>query len=310
MRQQLVHLLQIIKNMHLKYGPLTFAILLCCSACGFSTYDVTQKQSAIVNGTLDQEHLAVGALISDQTLACTATLIGKHTLLTSGHCVANKWPVHFYPNGLHGMRYVADSVVVHSQYNGKKDYDIAIVRLQKEIDNIQPVLIAANKPKQGENIVLVGFGFSSEEISDFGIKRQAPNIIAKVESQTFGIYGTDNGNGNLCDGDSGGPTFANRGENGIVLIGVHVSKGGTCGTEGNDVRVDHFRFWIEENANDPSITVAEEELVTDIENDPEPDFVSDNDVNIGCHMGNLSQPNSLCFLAIMFLGFVFRRRKR
>jgi hypothetical protein len=57
-------------------------------------------------------------------------------------------------------------------------------------------------------------------------------------------YYVISGETNVCDGDSGGPTLAER-EGEMMIIGVHSSKGNApCGVEGHDMRVDRFREWI------------------------------------------------------------------
>jgi hypothetical protein len=54
--------------------------------------------------------------------------------------------------------------------------------------------------------------------------------------------------GNICSGDSGGPTFSvvNGKE---VVIGVHSTGSRPCGQVGNDVRTDVYRDWIIKTAN-------------------------------------------------------------
>jgi hypothetical protein len=95
----------------------------------------------------------------------------------------------------------------------------------------------------GEAVELVGYGKTGEDEGEFGTKRRAQNSVGKLQAQIFTMYGASGSKGNLCNGDSGGPTFAIRG--GVeLLIGIHSTKGGVCGQEGNDMRVDAFHGWI------------------------------------------------------------------
>lgn len=211
--------------------------------------DLGARRAAIVNGTVDSAHQAVGVLHSGNMAACTATLIGKRTVLTAAHCVLDPntyqklWPINFYIGGLSGTKYAAASTVAHPSYAGANQNDIAVVRLAKDVMGVTPVGIAASAPSQGEGVVLVGYGLPAESTGKYGTKRKAPNTIGKLTSTVITFYGASGVNGNVCNGDSGGPTFAMRG--GVeVQVGVHSTKGGACGQEGHDMRVDAFHGWV------------------------------------------------------------------
>jgi MYXO-CTERM domain-containing protein len=213
------------------------------------------REAAIVNGSVVSGYQAVGALHSGGNYACTATLIGKRTVLTAAHCVTEKEspynllsPVNFYVGGFYGgVKYTASSVVVHPNYAGGNKADIAVVRLNMDVAGVTPKHVASTTPAKGENVLIMGYGKTGENSGSFGTKRQATNTIGKVESQIFRIYGAGGTIGNICNGDSGGPTFATR--NGQEeLIGVTSTKGGTCGVEGNAMRADVFYAWIAQQA--------------------------------------------------------------
>jgi MYXO-CTERM domain-containing protein len=238
-------------------------LLAACTDAPILIDDTSSRRSAIVNGTLDTSHSAVGVLYSGQIAACTATLVGKHTVLTAAHCVLTETapynqlqPVEFYVGGFSGTRYVAASVVTHPNYAGGNQSDFAVVRLATDVQGVTPMIVATSAPQSGETVELVGYGKTSESgPDDFGVRRTASNTISKINAQYFSVYGASGAIGNICNGDSGGPTFARR--NGIeLLIGVHSTKGGSCGVEGNDMRVDAFYGWISAQAQGDLTTGA------------------------------------------------------
>jgi MYXO-CTERM domain-containing protein len=213
--------------------------------------ELGRQSSAIINGSLDQGHPAVGILHSGST-GCTATLIGQRTLLTAAHCVTNATspdellsPVEFLLDDGTGL--TADEVIVHPEYQGGNKSDLAVIRLSQPLVNIKAVLLSHQALAVGDVVELIGFGKTGETTGQFGVKRQAMNTIGKITSQIYSMYGAEHGNGNLCNGDSGGPTFIT--ENGQeILVGIHSTKGGACGQEGHDMRVDAFSAWIKDAA--------------------------------------------------------------
>jgi|GEM_PF-4687951 hypothetical protein len=208
---------------------------------------VSTHQNAITAGQQSEEYPAVGPLLGDlgngwDMFACTATVIGQRTLLTAAHCVKGKWPIYFYVGDMDGRQYIAESAAMHPQYQGGNVADLAVIRLTEAVVGVTPMPLAQQQPRLSELVTLVGFG-KKHETGDYGVKRFAQNKIGRVNAQTFSIYGSSGGYGNVCDGDSGGPSLALR--NGLeVIVGVHSTKAGACGTTGHDMRVDVFIPWI------------------------------------------------------------------
>ena len=218
--------------------------------------EVAGAERPVVNGQTDNGHLAVGALISGGNSACTATLVGKHTVVTAAHCVCAgtpcklKSPVHLYlggyPSG--GTKYTAYKVIPHPSYTGGNKSDLAVIILSKDVTGITPQIISSTPPKSGETIVMVGYGLPGEKTGSFGTKRMATNKIDSVSSSTYYIKGASGFDGNICNGDSGGPSFASRSGK-DVFIGVHSTKTNYCGYAATDMRVDAFRSWISTQAS-------------------------------------------------------------
>ena len=218
--------------------------------------EIAGVERPVVNGQTDNGHLAVGALISGGTSACTATLVGKHTVVTAAHCVCDGTPCKLrspvnlylggYPSG--GTKYTAYKVIPHPSYTAGNKSDLAVVILKTDVTGITPQIISSTPPKAGETIVMVGYGLTGEKTGTFGTKRMATNKIDSVSSSTYYIKGASGFDGNICNGDSGGPSFASR--NGKdVFIGVHSTKTNYCGYAATDMRVDAFRSWITTQAS-------------------------------------------------------------
>ncbi len=207
-------------------------------------------EQPIVNGAEDTGHPTVGRIAGGAEGHCTATLIGPKTVLTAAHCLTKKGPGFIvYPisvsfsGGL--STYSAASAVVHPTY-GSYYYkgDIGVVRLKEVVQGVTPSPLTNAKPKVGQKAVLVGFGITATgSWGTSGVKRVAGNIIAALPNDNITFSGSAGINGNLCSGDSGGPSFIKEGGQEVV-IGVHSTGSVPCGLSGNDIRVDLYRDWI------------------------------------------------------------------
>ena len=210
----------------------------------------------VYGGTVDTAHTAVGGLISKYASGCTATLIGRLTVLSAAHCVCKEYPYETPELPLtftdsRGQPYDAESVVVAPMIGGSFiDRDVAVVRLKEKVPGIVPSIITTKAPTQGETIILVGRGWGG--LSEFpGVTRVGTNTILFVGDNQFSFSNT--AGSAICHGDSGGPTYAVRGGK-EELIGVHsAGTADKCGAPygtGYDVRVDAHQAWIVQQAKD------------------------------------------------------------
>ena len=200
--------------------------------------DIHERVKYVVNGQPYSGHPSAGKLTHSGSL-CTATLIGKKTVVTAAHCVS---PGYSHTFTVGGVAYQSAKAVRHPQYSSYGySNDIAIIILQTA-PTVQGAKIATSKPSVGTEITIVGYGKTSEYISNAGTKRMAKTTIAEVTATRVRIPGSTTMAG-ICNGDSGGPSYATL--NGVeVQVGVHSTKSGTCGTGGHDTRVDAFADWI------------------------------------------------------------------
>jgi secreted trypsin-like serine protease len=222
-------------------------LVLALAVLGCAPAPPAVRRAAITNGQDDAAHPAVNLLVFDnpatgKTSACTATLIGKKTVLTAAHCMG-------YPNTalvVGGTRYASTKGTPHPKYDAKTSpylNDIAVVHLDVEPPQTAAALVSG-PPKAGAPVTIVGFGETSQGAKDNGVKRSAKNAIDAVEALYFTFSGATGGEGNACYGDSGGPVLVTAGAQEVVT-GVMSYITGDCGPSSTmATRVDTFLSWV------------------------------------------------------------------
>jgi len=230
----------------------------------------------IVNGTLTSLYPSVGALLSPGDphtagLLCSGTLIGCHTFLTAGHCVCEFTgadcqsgpnapnPADYVVFLQHAGFFAVSSIAVHPDFDFPVG-DVAILTLATPVTGLAPTPIdVTSAPAPGAAASIVGFGKDSTA-PDYGLKRagavtMAP-CVSGVSNTTsvcwdfvapLGPAGTD---ADTCNGDSGGPLFADF-QCGDTIAGI--TSGGTSAScvptdHSYDANVFHYRDFIEAQA--------------------------------------------------------------
>jgi hypothetical protein len=217
----------------------------------------------IVNGVTTIGYPEVAALLfgTDPEVAesiCTATLIGRRTLLTANHCLKESrrptaYHAYFQNAGVIGVEWISPP---HADYAFPRA-DIAVLRLAQSLPS--PTTAALNEAPvaTGSRGLIVGFGRAGGRDQESGIKRMGSILTSRCDRNEpallcwdFSGTGQAGQDSNTCNADSGGPLFTTT-QPPRVLAGV--TSDGTrsdclAGDHSFDVDVSKYIVWIGEQA--------------------------------------------------------------
>ena len=290
--------------------------------------------------TPEGEYPSVGSLWSDGFggSSCTGTLIRPDVVLTAAHCIEPEFlgdeipgftlandTVSTTPVVVPGLRYVQ-----HPQFDINLDpgagvgqfYDVGLLWLTQEITTTDPMLIATPAEAgaglvAGLDLQLVGYGRTSNETFDGGIKHDAIAELVAFNASELQIS-PGGGAPQNCHGDSGGPAIVDFGD-GQRVVGV-VSRSAAakndCDDGGIDTRPDFYLQWIEDEIAAacaggacPDAGVPDAMPAPDAESSPDAgDPGAEGDDSGCCSTGKGGQPGAL-LLGALVLGLLRRRRR-
>ncbi|ODM96165.1 Trypsin-1, partial [Orchesella cincta] len=212
---------------------------------------------------------------------CGGSVLDSRTIATAGHCVNGRSTTgisvvvgtHKLDSaGRDGIRRNVEKFIVHDQYSSRDvDYDIAIIKLEREIDLANECVTPVSLPQQnqtfspGTETFATGWGTTSEGGSTSNTLRVVGVPIVSDEDckDSYGedditnrmiCAGIKEGGKDSCQGDSGGPLVSKNN----MLVGI-TSWGYGCARPqfyGVYTRVAFFADWIRMNLENPSVTVG------------------------------------------------------
>lgn len=220
--------------------------------------------------TAEGEFPGVGALVYDfgGTLSpgCTGTLIAPDAVLTAAHCVAPDVTGGIIP----GFTLVLDanavtsndvvpgaSVAAHESFDINVEpfdglgtfYDVGILRLSQPITAVAPVRMPrpdhAAQLAAGLELDIVGYGRTDNGSDAFGVMYDARTALVSLNPTEIQV-GMGAPQPQNCNGDSGGPAFAELAGRRLVGIVSRSFSGAECTMGGIDTRVDAYLTWIHE----------------------------------------------------------------
>ncbi|MBP2477509.1 hypothetical protein JOF53_006381 [Crossiella equi] len=164
---------------------------------------------------------------------CSGVLVAPEWLLTASTCFAEPGEGHNIPGGAPRKPSTAivnradagtqDGVLANIVHLiPRTDRNVVLAKLDKSVGVALPK-IGVGAPRNGENLVLAGYGRTRTEWSPLKLQSGAFTVSTEPTATSFGVVGAGeetNRDNTTCKGDSGGPAFREVGGQ-VELVAIH-----------------------------------------------------------------------------------------
>jgi len=257
--------------------------------------DAEANRSAITNGVPESGYMAVFSLAYQGQGGCSGTCITPRVGLTAAHCFWDEDQAEDFTALFGDDEAAPTTTIAVTAFAKVPGSDLAIVAFAEPCPSTIPYNRAPLEGHEDEPVVMVGFGVTTEDADDAGVKRSGTATLfsvdpAEVAGMEPGELATSNVPAGTCNGDSGGPTF-------MTIDGVEFMIGttsrGSVSEQGMEypcgqgysiaVRADPYSAFIDDfiEAHDPGALdeVDEVDEVDDEQPDRDGGDVTDGDVD-------------------------------
>ena len=214
----------------------------------------------IVNGKEENRFPQTVSLGAFGFSLCSGSLITPKIILSAGHCgadipldiVVSLGSAYFGPSITDPTDEVGFvSMVLHPDYvplgsdgftQSLPEFDLALLELENAVD-VDPIWFNERRLRNkdiGKEVTSVGFGITSSAGAGSGEKRSAVLTVDGIDDMfVLSSTSTNDGGGQICSGDSGGPQYYKDPETGEwIQWSVHSWGDQNCLVESGSTRTD------------------------------------------------------------------------
>jgi hypothetical protein len=228
--------------------PVALALLawhgLGCGSTGQPEERLGAKRGAVTLGASDATDTAVVALLEDQQVVCTATVVAPQVVLTAAHCLYSGGPLALPDVSLGetpdqaGVRVPTVREWLHPLFDPvthANDVAVLLTATRLPVATL-PILETLPADAEGSDVTVVGFGKTAVTSAATPSRSEGTSRISALAPTTLTLRGDPS---LPCEGDSGGPVLLSV--SGVPTVAGVVSYGDdACASFAVATRVDVY----------------------------------------------------------------------